>query len=30
MQNLELDLNPPVVLPKGAKVVDALITKRSR
>jgi hypothetical protein len=26
----ELDLNPLVVLPKGAKVVDALITKRSR
>jgi acyl-CoA synthetase (NDP forming) len=26
----ELDLNPLVVLPKGAKVVDALITKRAR
>jgi len=30
MQNLELDLNPLVVLPQGAKVVDALITKSAR
>ncbi len=26
----ELDLNPLVVLPKGIKVVDALITKSAR
>jgi hypothetical protein len=26
----DIDLNPLVVLPKGAKVVDALITKSCR